>query len=194
MKKTPEHTGCRTWPRPPPAPNGSEAVPVLIGRLSHEIVCVGVMTRMSRDGTCVVTEVSLSPPGTFWCSLEGDGAVMPYLRAIEEFLNGGRDSLADIRIDLGGCTGFPRRVTAAARNIPRGRTVSYAKLAALAGSPRGARAAASVMRRNRFPLIVPCHRVIRSDGGIGGFMGCEEGPAVAMKRALLAREGAMVRC
>lgn len=149
---------------------------------------------MSRDGTCVVAEVFLSPPGTFSCSPEGDGAVMPYLRAIEGFLNGERDSLADIPVDLDGCTGFPRRVMAAARNIPRGRTVSYGKLAALAGSPRGARAAASVMSRNRFPLIVPCHRVVRSDGGIGGFMGCGEGPATAIKRALLAREGVMVRC
>ncbi|MBN1129711.1 MAG: MGMT family protein, partial [Chitinispirillaceae bacterium] len=63
-----------------------------------------------------------------------------------------------------------------------------ARLAEMAGFPGAARAAASVMRKNPFPLVIPCHRVVRSDGSVGGFMGKRKGAAVALKKRLLARE------
>ncbi len=82
---------------------------------------------------------------------------------------------------------FARRVLEALLAVPHGQLVSYGWLAARAGSPRAARAVGRVMAGNRFPLVIPCHRVITSDGGIGGF-----GPGTEMKRYMLACEGVNV--
>jgi O-6-methylguanine DNA methyltransferase len=75
----------------------------------------------------------------------------------------------NVRLDLTGLGDFRRRVFAACRKIPRGKTATYADLARAAGSPKAARAVGSAMANNPLPLIVPCHRVVRSDGSIGGF-------------------------
>lgn len=72
---------------------------------------------------------------------------------------------------------------AALRRIDPGRPLSYTQFAALLGSPRAVRAAASVCARNAAALFVPCHRVLRGDGSLGGFAWGEP-----VKRALLARE------
>jgi O-6-methylguanine DNA methyltransferase len=114
-----------------------------------------------------------------------------YVALIKRFLDARIHDLAKLPIDLGGVTPFQRRVLIACRKIPWGSTVSYAKLARMAGRPRAVRAAAAVMRSNPFPLIVPCHRVIASDGGLGGFMGKTGGRAVGLKRRLLENEGAV---
>lgn len=74
-------------------------------------------------------------------------------------------------LDLTGYGPFQRRALLAARTIPWGETRSYQWLAEAAGSPRGARAAGQAMARNRLCLVVPCHRVVASDGGLGGFGG-----------------------
>jgi methylated-DNA-[protein]-cysteine S-methyltransferase len=83
-------------------------------------------------------------------------------------------------------TEFQRKVQEACRKIPRGEVWSYGELAAAAGAPGAARAVGSVMRTNRFPLIVPCHRVVAAGGKLGGFS-CPAG--VEMKLKLLAAEG-----
>ncbi|HMS24848.1 MAG TPA: MGMT family protein [Acidimicrobiia bacterium] len=73
--------------------------------------------------------------------------------------------------------------------IPSGQTVTYGELAELAGNPKAARAVGTAMRRNPLPIIVPCHRVLRGGGGLGGYMGNgDEG--LHMKKWLLAHEGA----
>ena len=64
---------------------------------------------------------------------------------------------------------FAKKVLLTCRRVRFGRTISYGQLAKKAGSPAAARAAGSVMAKNPFPLIIPCHRVIRSNGRIGGF-------------------------
>jgi len=74
------------------------------------------------------------------------------------------------------------------RAIPAGTTVSYADLAARAGAPRAARAAASACARNAVCLFIPCHRVVRSDGSLGGYY-----YGLATKRSLLAHEGVTER-
>jgi methylated-DNA-[protein]-cysteine S-methyltransferase len=112
--------------------------------------------------------------------------------SVKSILDGVRKDSADVPLDLAPCTPFQKKILSAARNIPWGATVSYARLAALAGHPKAVRAAASVMRNNPFPLIIPCHRVVGSDGAIGGFMGKKEGAAVDLKRALLKREGCRI--
>jgi methylated-DNA-[protein]-cysteine S-methyltransferase len=79
---------------------------------------------------------------------------------------------------------FQQSVLRAEHGIPRGRVSTYGLIAAHLGDPNAARAVGNALATNPFPIIVPCHRAVRSDGGLGGFQG---GPA--MKRALLEREG-----
>jgi methylated-DNA-[protein]-cysteine S-methyltransferase len=89
-------------------------------------------------------------------------------------------------------TAFQRRVWEALRAIPCGEVRSYAQLAQAVGSPRAFRAVGQANRRNPIPVVIPCHRVLASDGGIGGFMGAWEGGAgTELKRALLRLEGAL---
>lgn len=84
---------------------------------------------------------------------------------------------------------FARLVLQRVTEIPRGSTSSYGEVAAIAGSPGAARAVGGVMRSNPFPLIIPCHRVVRSDGGIGGFAGGSGGET---KSWLLEYEGCAI--
>jgi methylated-DNA-[protein]-cysteine S-methyltransferase len=83
-------------------------------------------------------------------------------------------------------TGFQKRVWAITRAIPRGQTRTYGEIAREAGSPGAARAVGQAMARNPWPIVVPCHRVVGSDGSLTGF-----GGGVAMKQQMLALEGAL---
>lgn len=74
-----------------------------------------------------------------------------------------------VQLDWTAVSPFRRRVLEVCRRIPYGRTASYAELARLAGNPKAARAAGGAMANNPLPLVIPCHRVLRSDGSIGGF-------------------------
>jgi O-6-methylguanine DNA methyltransferase len=116
----------------------------------------------------------------------------PVLKKIKHkltrYLDGGHESFSWVPIDVSWCTQFMLKVLSACRNIPRGSTVSYSQLAANAGHPNAVRAAASVMRKNRFPIIIPCHRVIATGGRIGGFMGSKVGTAIDLKKRLLILE------
>jgi O-6-methylguanine DNA methyltransferase len=103
---------------------------------------------------------------------------------IRAFLAGADVSLADVPIDLTWCTPFQHAVADTLRAVPRGEVVSYGELAALAGYPGAARAAGTFCARNRFMLIVPCHRVVGA-AGIGDYGSA----GVAVKRRLLALEG-----
>ena len=76
----------------------------------------------------------------------------------------------------------------ALRRVRRGRTVAYGELAALAGRPGSARSVGAFMARNRFPLLVPCHRVVAHDGGLGGF---SSSGGLSDKRRLLTLEGVL---
>jgi len=96
----------------------------------------------------------------------------------------GKLVLWDVALDLDGAPAFFRRAWAACQAIPAGQTRTYTWLAAEAGSPRAARAAGQAMARNPVPLVVPCHRVIASDGSLGGF----GGPGPTLKARLLELE------
>lgn len=109
----------------------------------------------------------------------------PLVGPIERYFAGERVDFGAVEIDLVGATPFEWELTAALRAVPYGETVTYGELAALAGRPRAHRAAGSFCARNRFPLVVPCHRVVASSGlGGYGWLGGE------YKRRLLALEGA----
>jgi methylated-DNA-[protein]-cysteine S-methyltransferase len=94
-------------------------------------------------------------------------------------------SFEDVELDLDGLSPFQRALVDALRSVPYGETVTYGELAALAGSPNAARAAGTFCAGNRFPLVIPCHRVVAADG-IGGFGTL----GVDYKRRLLELEGA----
>jgi methylated-DNA-[protein]-cysteine S-methyltransferase len=90
----------------------------------------------------------------------------------------------DVPIDWTLVRGFNQGVLKATADIPFGETASYGEVAAAAGSPRAARAAGNALAGNPIPIVVPCHRVIHADGGIGGYTGGLEN-----KRFLLRLEG-----
>ena len=108
----------------------------------------------------------------------------PAVRQLEEYFAGRRHAF-DVPIDLRLARGFRRAVLERLIQVPYAGTVSYAELAARAGSPRAVRAVGTACALNPVPLVVPCHRVVRSDGAPGGYRG---GPDV--KRRLLALEAA----
>jgi methylated-DNA-[protein]-cysteine S-methyltransferase len=106
------------------------------------------------------------------------------LHRLEEYFHGSRVDFRDVEIDADGWTPFQLDVLRALREVPHGEVVSYTDLARLAGHPRAQRAAGTFCARNRFPLVVPCHRVVSSAGlGSYGSLGLE------YKRRLLELEG-----
>lgn len=104
-------------------------------------------------------------------------------RQIDDYL-AGRRTRFDLPVDLSGARGFRGEVQALLPTIPYGSTQSYTELAAHAGRPRAARAVGTACATNPLPLIIPCHRVLRADGSLGGYIG-----GLAAKRALLDLEG-----
>ncbi len=92
----------------------------------------------------------------------------------------------DFKIDLAGCSEFEKRVYQALRKIPYGGITTYGKLAESIGMPYAARAVGNAMAKNPLPLVIPCHRVIKSNGAIGRFSALS---GVALKRHLLDLEG-----
>jgi methylated-DNA-[protein]-cysteine S-methyltransferase len=112
--------------------------------------------------------------------LEAPAPLDPIVRQLDEYFTGRRHSF-DVALDWSLSHGFRRRVLGClATDITYGTYASYAKLARLSGSPRAVRAVGTACATNPIPIVVPCHRVIRSDGTMGSYRG---GPAA--KRALL---------
>jgi methylated-DNA-[protein]-cysteine S-methyltransferase len=104
-------------------------------------------------------------------------------RELEQYFAGSRTQF-DVSLDWRLSHGFGRRVLKATAQIPFGSFSNYKEVASAAGSPRGFRAAGNALGHNPIPIIVPCHRVLHSGGGIGGYTG-----GVERKRVLLAVEG-----
>ena len=90
-------------------------------------------------------------------------------RRLRAYAAGKPDDFRDIRVDLGPLSNFQRRVLAQCRRIAPGSTISYAELATKAGHPGAARAVGNCMAANRIPLIIPCHRVVCSNGRLGAY-------------------------
>lgn len=112
-----------------------------------------------------------------------DAALAAYCAALAAYVDGRSDTLAlplDVRASV-----FRRRVWDALAAIPRGATRSYAEVARALGMPGAARAVAGACAANPVAVAIPCHRVVESGGGLGGYRW-----GVARKRALLAREAA----
>ena len=104
--------------------------------------------------------------------------------AIKSFLEGEDVIFSLENVALEQCSSFQKSVLLAEYQIPRGSISTYQLIARHLGVEKGARAVGNALARNPFPIIIPCHRAVRSDGTIGGFQG-----GIGMKRALLKAEG-----
>jgi len=121
------------------------------------------------------------PRATVKRQADGDDSLAERVVA---YFAGGRDSFADVELDLDGMTEFERSALEAMRAIPYGETATYAEVAAAAGHLNAQRAVGSFCARNRFALVVPCHRVVAATGlGSYGSLGVE------YKQRLLELEG-----
>src|SRR5262249_53526996 len=117
--------------------------------------------------------------------VDGDARLKGWADRIVRFITAPGEKL-DLPLDIRG-TAFQARVWRALQEIPPGKTASYTEIATALGQPKAVRAVAQACAANKLALIVPCHRVIRSDGDLGGYRwGLER------KQALLARERAAV--
>jgi methylated-DNA-[protein]-cysteine S-methyltransferase len=108
----------------------------------------------------------------------------PLRRELEEYFAGRRRRF-ELPLDWSLVGPFGQRVLRAASAIPYGGVLTYTQVAAEAGSPRGSRAAGNALGSNPIPIVVPCHRVLRSGGALGGYAG-----GLDRKRWLLELEGA----
>lgn len=104
------------------------------------------------------------------------------VKRLQAYYDGQRVDFDD-KLDLSGSTGFQRSVWRATRSIPYGETRSYGWIAVQIGRPKAPRAIGQALKSNPLPVIIPCHRVIGSDGTLGGF-----GDGLEMKKYLLRLE------
>jgi len=125
------------------------------------------------------------PSGTLSANsaADSDGFVPDLVRRIHSFFAGEPVSFADVELDLEWCTPFQHAVASQLRAVPWGEVVSYGELADRAGYPRAGRAAGSFCAHNRFFLLVPCHRVVATDG-----IGSYGAAGIGFKRRLLGLE------
>jgi methylated-DNA-[protein]-cysteine S-methyltransferase len=105
---------------------------------------------------------------------------------LSEYFGGSRNSF-DLPLDLSGLPEFTREVLTATANVPFGKLATYGGIAAQIGKPSATRAVGNALNRNPIPVVVPCHRIIRSDGSAGGY-----GGGLDVKFRLLALEGVML--
>ncbi len=115
-----------------------------------------------------------------------DEKAQPVIHELREYFEGTRKKFS-FHPDLSGCTKFQKKVLTITAKIPYGQTRTYGWLAERAGSPAAARAVGQAMARNPVPIIVPCHRVIGSNGTLCGFGGGAK--RLDLKEKLLAMEG-----
>jgi methylated-DNA-[protein]-cysteine S-methyltransferase len=117
--------------------------------------------------------------------LEAPGRLDEVRRELDEYFEGRRTDF-ELPIDWALTRGFTSRVLQATARVGFGRTTTYAEVATQAGSPRAVRAAGNALGANPMPVVVPCHRVLRTGGALGGYTG-----GVERKEFLLRLEGVL---
>ncbi|HEY7587527.1 MAG TPA: methylated-DNA--[protein]-cysteine S-methyltransferase [Thermoplasmata archaeon] len=110
----------------------------------------------------------------------------PIAKELLRFFQGRLRDLRDIPVDLSESTEFERQVYEATRQIPFGEVATYGQIAKAIGKPKAQRAVGQALGRNPVGVVIPCHRVVASDGGLGGFTG-----GLRWKRKLLRHEGVL---
>jgi methylated-DNA-[protein]-cysteine S-methyltransferase len=149
------------------------ATPRGLATLSYEDFHGGV------DAVLDTLAIKLSPR-----MLEAPARLDDVRRELDEYFAGRRRDF-DLPIDWVLASAFTRRVLKATADIPFGKVSTYGAVAAEAGNPKASRAAGRALGANPIPIVVPCHRVLRTAGGLGGYAG-----GLAAKTTLLHLEGA----
>ena len=157
----------------------SEVVGLTFGHPTASAARVALERFHKRIGCTLYERAVLEPHG------DTSSCIDRVVQLLLQFADGEVTDFDDILISAHGMTAFQQRVVAACRAIPWGETISYGQLAVAVGHPGAARAVGTVMRTNRVPLIVPCHRVVASNGKLGGYSAPS---GLSMKKLLLATE------
>jgi len=153
--------------------------PLLLAQTRRGLVRVGLPNQDS-DELLVDLAARVSPR-----VLEAPGELDAVRRELDLYFEGKLDSF-DLPLDWRLSGGFRQRVLRAINRIPYGQTRSYTEMARKAGNERAVRAAGSACGSNPIPLVVPCHRVLRTGGALGGY-----GGGLPMKESLLQLEGVL---
>ena len=119
-----------------------------------------------EDPSGAAEELRASFP--LWGVEEEPEALADAAEQLQEYFAGKRRSF-DVDVDLTGTTEFQRDVLTAVREVPYGETITYGELAEELGRSGGARAVGAALGQNPVPVVLPCHRVVRADGGAGGY-------------------------
>ncbi|MDI3339642.1 MAG: methylated-DNA--[protein]-cysteine S-methyltransferase [Sphaerobacter sp.] len=144
---------------------------------------------VSARGLCRIAYGGSEAEMTSWAAARGlrprpdAAAVRPYVGQLREYFAGERREF-DLPVDLSLTPAFTRQVLEATARIPFGQLATYRDIARAIGKPGATRAVGNALGSNPVPIVVPCHRVVRSDGTIGGYTG-----GLAIKWRLLAIEG-----
>ena len=139
------------------------------------LLCIALPQRSAQQA-CYLLGEGLN------CAVRSGDCFGDLIGRLQTYFDGGKATFSD-ELDLSGATPFQRRVWEVTRLIPYGETRGYAWVAQRVGRPGAARAVGQALGRNPLPIIIPCHRVITSDGRLGGFS-----DGVEMKRRLLRLE------
>jgi len=154
--------------------------PLLAAATAHGLARLAYLGSEREDEVLADLARRLSPR-----VLEAPARLDPARRELEEYFSGTRRSFG-LAIDWALVRGFGRAVLAATAALPYGTVASYREMATAAGSPRANRAAGNALGANPIPIVVPCHRILRTGGGLGGYTG-----GLDRKRFLLGLEGAL---
>jgi methylated-DNA-[protein]-cysteine S-methyltransferase len=154
--------------------------PLVVATTPRGLVRVAYTEPGSQDDVLEDLAARVSPR-----MLEAPARLDEPRRELDEYFAGGRTDF-DLPIDWSILRGFTLKVLRETARIDFGELRSYADVASAAGSPRAVRAAGNALGANPLPVVVPCHRVVESGGGIGGF-----GGGLETKRKLLALEGVL---
>ena len=140
----------------------------------------GVLTQLELAKSTREAALTSVPEG----AVESPDAFGDLPERLRLYMDGGEVDFSDVAVDFGGLGPFSERVLRETMKVPFGKLISYRDLAAIAGSPGAARAVGNAMSRNPVPIVVPCHRVVHSDGTLGGYTG-----GLDVKIRLLTLEG-----
>ncbi len=137
---------------------------LLIASTSKGLVRIAFQNE-ERDAVLEELARKLSP-----AILESHSGLEKEYRELDEYFRGDRRDF-DLPLDLSLSSGFRRRVLGEMARIPFGRTSTYSGLAIAVGNPNATRAVGTACATNPIPIVLPCHRVLRADGGLGGYRG-----------------------
>ena len=167
----------------------SKMVKKFLTKIHHQIL-EGTLYAIENDNGFQIEAFRFNDnSGDHQCS---ESRLESYKRVILDYLDGRKVDFSFFPLNFSCLTPFQQKVLTVAQEIPRGVTISYEELAVKAVFPGAARAVGSVMRKNRFPIIIPCHRVISKSGKIGGYSGMQIGAMIELKRKLLSLEGCVI--